>query len=162
MYRARQAGWALRSRVSDRDLAEVRDVLGDRLFALFEATESADRRHGFNVYREVRRAGCDDPDVLTVALIHDCGKAPSAEDGRIRLWHRVVYVALQAAAPSLLGRLAGRPGGLRLLRGHAERGICLAEAQGASPGVLRLMRAMEGRDSEDERVRLLRAADDRA
>jgi len=148
--------------VSIEDIAEARSVLGEDLFPLFLAMEMSDQRHGVDVYREVRRIGCGDPEVLTVALIHDCGKARTAEHGRIHLWHRVLYVALDALAPSLLGRLARRTGGLRLLREHAERGLRLTAAYGASPEVLGLMRAMEDRDTEDERALLLRAADDRA
>jgi hypothetical protein len=108
------------------------------------------------------KAGAQDEDVLTAALIHDCGKAPSAEDGRIRLWHRVAYVALGRATPGLLRRLARRPGGLRLLERHADRSLEMAAAAGADPEVLRLMRAMENGEPGDERVGLLRAADDAA
>ena len=162
LYRARQVTWALRAQVSIEETAEARGVLGEHLFPLFLAMETSDQRHGVDVYREVRRAGCDDPEVLTVALIHDCGKTRTAEDGCIRLWHRVLHVALGAVAAPLLGRLARRPGGLRLLSEHAERGLRLAEAHGASPEVLGLMRAMEDRETEDRRARSLRNADDRA
>lgn len=154
-------GWALRPKVTEEERAETREVLGDRLFALFGSMDGADQRHCIDVYRAARRAGCEDGDALTAALIHDCGKAASAEDGRIRLWHRIAYVALEAVAPGLLRRLARRPGGLRLLHSHGERGLELAAARGASPDVLTLMRGMEG-ESGDERVGLLRAADDAA
>lgn len=162
LYRARQVGWALRPRVTDEERKEARRVLGDRLFALFGAMDGADQRHCLDVYNAARRAGCEDREALTAALIHDCGKAPSVEDGRIRLWHRIIYVALHAAAPSLVQRFAKRPGGLRLLDRHAERGIEIAEAHGATPEVLDLMGGMENDATADERVRLLRAADDAA
>jgi hypothetical protein len=74
----------------------------------------------------------------------------------------VAYVALGRATPGLLRRLARRPGGLRLLERHAERGLEMAAALGAPAEVLRLMRAMEDGDPGDERVGLLRAADDAA
>ncbi len=161
LYRARQAGWALRPRVNDKERAEAREALGDRLFALFEGMDGADQRHCIDVYRAVRGAGCADRDVLTAALIHDCGKAPNAEDGRIRLWHRIAYVALGAVAPGLLRPLLRRPRGLRLLDSHVGRGIEMAAAHGASPDVVALMRGMEG-EGGDERARLLRTADDAA
>ena len=162
LYRARQAGWALRPKVTDAERQEVRSVVGDRLFAVFAAMDGADQRHCLDVYRAARRAGCEDREVLTAALIHDCGKAPSAEDGRIRLWHRVTSVLLEAFAPWLLRRIAHRPGGLRLLDRHAERGVEIAETNGATPEVLDLMRRMEDGTDGDERARLLRAADDAA
>ncbi len=161
LYRAQQVGWALRPKVTEEERAETREVLGEQLFALFGAMDSTDQRHCIDVYRAARRAGCEDSDALTAALIHDCGKAASAEDGRIRLWHRIAYVALEAVAPGLLRRLAGRPGGLRLLHTHVERGMEMAAARGASPDVLALMRGMEG-ESGDERAGLLRAAEDAA
>jgi hypothetical protein len=148
--------------VSIDEITEARGVLGEHLFPLFLAMETSDQRHGVDVYRELRRVACHDPEVLTVALLHDCGKASTAEDGRIRLWHRVLHVALGAVAPPLLGRLARRPGGLRLLSEHAGRGLTLAEAHGASEEVLWLMRAMEDRETKDRRARSLRNADDRA
>lgn len=162
LYRARQVGWALRPRVTYEEHSEAREVLGERLFTLFEGMEGADQRHCFDVYRAARRAGCEDREALMAALVHDCGKAPDDADGRIRLWHRVTYVALGTAAPALLRRLARRPGGLRLLDRHAERGLEMAAALGASPDVLGLMQGMEDGDARDERVRLLRAADDAA
>ena len=161
LYRARQVGWALRPKVTGEERAEAREVLGDRLFPAFEGMDRADQRHCLDVYRAARRTGCEDRDVLTAALIHDCGKAPSTKDGRIRLWHRIAYVALGTVAPGLLRRLLRRPGGLRLLDSHIERGMETAAARGASPDVLELMRGMEG-EGGDERARLLRAADDAA
>ena len=162
LYRARQVGWALRPRVTDVELAAVREVLGDRLYALFCTMEAADQRHCIDVYEAAGKAGCEDRDVLTAALIHDCGKTPSTGDGRIRLWHRIAYVALRASAPALLRRFASRPGGLRLLDRHAERGIEVAAAHGAAPEVLDLMRRMEDGADGDDRIRLLRSADDAA
>jgi hypothetical protein len=64
-------------------------------------------------------------------------------------------------APWLRRRLARRPGGLRLLERHVEHGLEIAQAHGASPGVLTLIRGMEDGAASDERVRLLREADDR-
>lgn len=162
LYRLRQVVWALRPRLTDEERAEAGEVLGERLLPLFKRMDAADQRHCFDVYRAARQAGCQDVDVLTAALIHDCGKAPSAEHGRIRLWHRVTHVALESAAPRLLRRLTRQSGGLQLLESHAERGLKMAESRGARPEVLELMRAMEHGDSDDERVRLLQAADDRA
>jgi len=162
IYRTRQVLWALRPNVTQGEAAEARAFLGDRLFAAFAAMDPADQRHCLDVYKALRALGCADTAALTAALIHDCGKAPDATDGRIRLWHRVGYVALGALAPRLLRRLAGRPGGLRLLDRHVERGVRIAQAHGAPPEVLDLIRGMEDGAEGDPRVRLLREADDRS
>jgi hypothetical protein len=61
----------------------------------------ADRRHGLDVALSLARLGHDDPDLLGAALLHDAGKGD-----RMRLWHRVAGVLLDASAPSLLRRLA--------------------------------------------------------
>jgi len=162
LYRARQMGWALRPRVTGNERSEAREVLGERLFPLFEGMDGPDQRHCFDVYVAARAAGCEDSEVLTAALIHDCGKAPDDIDGRIRLWHRVAYVALDTLAPWLLRRLVRRPGGLRLLGRHAKRGVEMAAALDTPREVLGLMLGMEDGDIQDERVRMLRRADDAA
>lgn len=162
LYRTRQVWWSLRSKVRREEVDEARALLGERLFAAFRAMDPPDQRHCLDVYRAAKGMGCTDQDVLTAALIHDCGKAPDETDGRLRLWHRASYVALLAVAPGLLRRLSRRPGGLRLLNRHAERGIEIARECGASVEVLDLLRRMEGGEDGDGRVRVLREADDRA
>ena len=162
LYRARQVGWALRPNVTDDERAVAREVLGESLSGLFEGMDGPDQRHCFDVYRAALKAGSQDKDVLIAALIHDCGKAQDTVDGRIRLWHRVAYVTLGVSAPGLRRRLVRRRGALRLLDRHAERGLEMAAALGAPAEVLRLMRAMEDGAPGDERVGLLRAADDAA
>lgn len=162
LYRARQVLWALRPHVTADELAEAESLLGAKLFEAFCAMDDGDKRHCIDVFSAARNAGCEDRAVLTAALIHDCGKASSREDGRIRLWHRIAYVALTTLSPGLVARMARRPGGMRLLHQHPERGLEIASALGAPADVLELMRRMEDKGDSDERVRLLQAADDAA
>jgi hypothetical protein len=68
---------------------------------LFRDMPVADRRHGLDVVSRLLAAGHDDPDMLAAALLHDAGKGH-----RMRLWHRVAAVLLDAVAPSALRRLA--------------------------------------------------------
>ena len=154
--------WALRPKLAVHELAEAKSFLGDDLFTAFRAMDDGDKRHCIDVFNAARSAGCEDRAVLTAALIHDCGKASSREDGRIRLWHRIAYVALTTVSPGLVARMARRPGGMRLLHQHSERGLEIASAHGAPADVLELMRRMEDKGDGDERVRLLQAADDAA
>lgn len=118
-----------------------------------------DQRHSLDVYRTLKEQGQRDPDLLTAALLHDAGKGRLA-GASVRLWHRVTYVLLQAGAPWALAGLANGRSGLSALYRHAERGALIAEALGAPPAVVELIRRHDERNSSDEQLRLLRAADD--
>ncbi len=61
---------------------------------LFAAMPVADRRHALDVVGRLIAAGHDDPDLLAAALLHDAAKGH-----RMRLWHRVAGVLLEAMAP---------------------------------------------------------------
>ncbi len=158
LYRARQFLGALRPQLVEAELDEAAAVLGPQLRLLFESMSPRDQRHCLDVYRVLRSHGCEDPEVLAAALLHDCGKGRMG-GRRVRLWHRVAYVLLAAGAPGLLERAASR-GGLAVLHQHAERGAELAAALGAPAGVVELIREHEDRSHGDDRLRLLRAADD--
>lgn len=135
-------------------------MLGTGLMPLFESMSPRDRRHCFDVYQALLAQRGGDANLLTAALLHDAGKGGMAGDD-VRLWHRVTYVILSAGAPWLLRRLAdGGRGGLASLHQHPERGAALAETLGAPADVIELVRRHEERTGGDERLRLLRAADD--
>ena len=101
MHRVAQFVAHVRARVDPDESAFVRRTLPPAAVRLFEAMPVPDRRHGLDVARGLARLGHDDPDVLGAALLHDAGKGE-----RMRLWHRVAGVLLDAIAPSLLRRLA--------------------------------------------------------
>jgi hypothetical protein len=159
LYRTRQFIGALRPRVRRRELQDVEARLGEQLMPLFETMLKRDQRHCIDVYAQLREWGCEDGDVLTAALLHDAGKGSMA-GGRVRLWHRVAYVLLEAGAPQLIRPLARYSRGLRALRDHGRRGAVLAEAFGAPAEVVQLLREMERPGTTDARARLLREADE--
>lgn len=68
---------------------------------LFAQMPVADRRHGLDVARHLLERGHDDRELLAAALLHDAAKGH-----RMRLWHRVGGVLLEAAAPAVLRRIA--------------------------------------------------------
>jgi hypothetical protein len=68
---------------------------------LFREMPVADQRHGLDVAHRLLASGHDDRDLLAAALLHDAGKGH-----RLRLWHRVSGVLLEAVAPGALRRLA--------------------------------------------------------
>ena len=79
----------------------VRRVLPDTAWPLFAAMPVADRRHALDVAARLEAGGAQDLDLLGAALLHDVAKGE-----RMRLWHRVTGVLLQATAPRGLARLA--------------------------------------------------------
>ena len=107
---------------------------------LFAPMPVADRRHGLDVARRLLAAGHDDPDLLAAALLHDVAKGD-----RLRLWHRVVGVLLEAFAPRSLARLASpdprswrHP--LHLYLHHATLSADAARAAGCSERTVAFIR----------------------
>jgi hypothetical protein len=145
--------------VANGERVEAAGLLGERLWPLFESMGERDQRHSLDVMRLLMERGCRDEDTLMAALLHDVGKGRIA-GVKVRLWHRVAYVLLASVSPWTLRRLGKGRGGLGALHQHAERGAVVAEALGATAAVVELIRRHDERDSPDERLRLLRTADD--
>ena len=101
MHRVGQFVAHVRARVDPAEEALVERVLPGPAVALFQGMPVADRRHGLAVAQRLLAAGHDDRDVLAAALLHDAGKGH-----RLRLWHRVAGVLLEAIWPAALRRLA--------------------------------------------------------
>ncbi|MDQ4036262.1 MAG: hypothetical protein M3153_10055 [Chloroflexota bacterium] len=101
MHRVGQFVAHVRARVDPEEVALARRILPSTAIRLFESMPVADRRHGLDVAEKLLRAGHDDTDLLAAALLHDAAKGR-----RLRLWHRVTGVLLEALAPSVLRRLA--------------------------------------------------------
>ena len=100
MHRVGQFVAHVRARVDPAEEAIVDAVLPPAAARLFRGMPVADRRHGLDVVSRLLAAGHDDPDMLAAALLHDAGKGH-----RMRLWHRVAGVLLEAVAPWALRRL---------------------------------------------------------
>jgi hypothetical protein len=101
MHRVEQFFSHVTARVAPDEAALARRVLPDSAWPLFAAMPVADRRHALDVVHRLLAAGWDDPELLAAALLHDAAKGR-----RMRLWHRVSGVLLEAFAPRLLARLA--------------------------------------------------------
>ena len=106
MHRVGQFVAHVRARVDPAEESLVDRVLPVEAARLFRAMPVADRRHGLDVAARLLAAGQDDDDLLAAALLHDAGKGH-----RMRLWHRVAGVVLEAVAPWTLRRLASPDGG---------------------------------------------------
>jgi hypothetical protein len=159
-YRSRQFFTSLRPRVDPVLRDEAYAFLSDGERHLFESMLTRDQQHSLDVYRRLADQH-QDRDLLAAALLHDCGK------GKIALWHRVAYVLLDAASPSVLHRVvvAGDGTGWRqsLYRcvHHPELGAERARSAGSSERTVQLIRGERTEESR-EQLAALHAADDAA
>lgn len=133
MHRVEQFLGHVRASVSPAETATARGLLPESAWPLFAAMPVADRRHALDVVARLMGAGHDDGDLLVAALLHDAAKGH-----RLRLWHRVAGVLLEALAPTQLQRLASpHPRSWRypfhLYLHHADLSAEAAAAGGCSP-----------------------------
>jgi hypothetical protein len=147
------------ARVRPGEAEQARRILPPGARPLFERMPVADRRHAIDVARRLRDAGNDDPDLLAAALLHDAAKGQ-----RMRLWHRVGGVLLEAFAPRLLARLADPdPGSWRhpfhLYLHHAPMSADAALAAGCPPRVAAFIRGTPA-EADAPLAEALRAADE--
>lgn len=141
MYRVSQFCRALAAWVPKRELDLLIEYLIPSQVELFLRMPRSDQRHGLDVFHTLRRKQHHDRDLLTAALLHDVGKS----GGRLRLWHRVLIVLIEAIRPQLLDRLAeDEPHSWRypffVHQHHPELGAELAQAAGCSPATAELIR----------------------
>jgi HD domain len=160
LYRSRQFFGALRPSVDEGRVAAALAPLTAGERSLFESMTMRDQQHCLDVHDALLGQDRTERDLLAAALLHDCGK------GHISVWHRVVFVLLDALSPRLLERLV-RPGdgsgwqqALYRCKHHPELGAELARRAGSSELTIALIRG----DATSARVReplaALEAADD--
>jgi hypothetical protein len=101
VHRVEQFFGHVRASVTPAETAAARAALPEAAWPLFGAMPVADQRHALDVMARLTASGLDDPDLLVAALLHDAAKGH-----RMRLWHRVAGVLLEAVAPAQLARLA--------------------------------------------------------
>lgn len=157
MYRVSQFFRALVAWVPKRELGLLSEYLTLPQAELFQRMPRCDQRHGLDVLYALRTKQHDDHDLLVAALLHDVGKSgnvlsPStssgrrlSKGGRLRLWHRVLIVLIEALRPQLLDRLARQePRSWRypffVHQQHPESGAELAQAAGCSLTTVELIR----------------------
>lgn len=130
----------LTARVDPGEIDRARPLLPDTAWPLFAEMPTADRRHALDVAARLAAAGERDPDLLAAALLHDAAKGH-----RMRLWHRVAGVLLEAVAPRTLARLASADQRswrypFHLYLHHAALSADAALAAGCSPRTAALIR----------------------
>lgn len=107
----------------------------------------ADERHATETARILRQLGADE-EVVVAGILHD-----GAKPANTLLWHRVAGVLLDWVAPRVRSRLALGDSTFARYLDHARRGAELAERDGASSRVVRLIARHHHRpETEDERL----------
>ncbi len=160
MHRVAQFVGHVRARVDPAEEADARAILGARAWPLFAAMPVADRRHALDVVSRLRSGGWEDRDLLAAALLHDAAKGD-----RLRLWHRVAGVLLEAATPSLLERLASPdPRSWRypfhVHLHHGELSAAMAADAGCRPRTVTFIRGEASGPADVQLARALKVADD--
>ena len=175
MYRVSQFCRALVAWVPKQELGLLSEYLTPPQAELFQRMPRCDQRHGLDVFHTLRRKQHHDHDLLTAALLHDVGKSDGvlspSKGGRLRLWHRVLIVLIEALWPKLLAWLAlDEPRSWRypffVHQHHPELGAELAQATGCSPVTVELIRRHQEpsassplRTRQDELLAALQEAD---
>jgi len=137
-------GWASEPAAagnSPQAVSMLRAYLSPAQAELFQRMSASEQRHGLAVLQALERRGHAEAALGQAALLHDAGKI----GGRLRLWHRVTTVLLDALTPGLLRRLAcNQPASWRypffVLLTHAERGAGMATQVGSDAVVSALIR----------------------
>jgi len=111
----------------------------------------ADERHASETARILRSLGADH-EVIVAGLLHDRAKPSDT-----KLWHRVAGVLLSRFAPRVRARLARGDSTFARYLDHARRGARLAQADGASDRVVRLIARHHERPAGADDVLLARA-----
>lgn len=160
MHRVAQFVAHLRARVDPSEEADARRVLGEDAWPLYAEMPLADRRHALDVVARLRAGGWDDRDLLTAALLHDAAKGH-----RMRLWHRVAGVLLEAMSPGLLERIGSddrrswrHP--FHLYLHHDRLSADLAERAGCSPRAVAFLRGSASGPADVQLSHALKVADD--
>jgi hypothetical protein len=160
VHRVRQFAAHIAARVAPEETELAGRVLPPRAYELFKAMPRADRRHALDVVAHLRAAVGDDPELLAAALLHDAAKGH-----RMRLWHRVAGVLLEAFAPRALRRLAvDAPRSWRypfhLYLHHGALSAEAAVAAGCSPRVAGFIRGEPANEADAALLAALAAADE--
>ena len=161
-YRSRQFLEALLNRNIRVPDESLRPHLTPDQIGLFRRMQPSEQAHAFQVLKALVANGQNDPDLLTAALLHDCGKVRAP----LNLVERIVIVLGNRLLPGAAKRWGtGEARGPRrpfvVAAQHPAWGAELAAAAGASGTACGLIRDHQDHSvSGDPLLKALQAVDD--
>jgi len=161
-YRVHQFIRAIFPHLDSSEITWALDHLPPEAGSLFLKQSLSEQRHAVDVAQSLMDEKnsltlSDLQDLLTAALLHDCGKSRV----HIHLWHRVFIVLMQQMPPSIWSRLErshtvfATP--LKTASQHANWGGDLAQKAGLKPLICRMIH--EHHRPRTELGRILESAD---
>lgn len=161
-YRVHQFFKAFFPRIKPSEIKWITDNLSPEACLLFLRQSRSEQRHALDVAQSILTDNyalsySGFHDLLTAALLHDCGKSLVS----IRLWQRVFIVLMQKMPRTIWSRLESGhtvfalP--LKIATQHAAWGACLAQQAGLNPEICLLIR--EHHTPTTELGRILERAD---
>lgn len=141
VYRVWQFWHALTAFPDAGDLVMASEVLSPALMELFLRLQPSEQEHALGIFRRLTASQEKNPDLLAAALLHDVGKSRYP----LHLEERIVIVLAKKLFPKRV-KVWGiaQPYGWRrpfvVAEQHPAWGAEMAEAAGATPGVVRLIR----------------------
>lgn len=161
-YRVHQFAQAFCPHINSSEIKWAVDNLSPEASSLFLKQSRPEQRHALDVAKSLMNhqhdfTTSDFQNLLTAALLHDCGKSVVS----MRLWQRVFIVLMQKMPPTIWSRLEqgstflALP--LKIATKHAIWGEHLARKAGLNPAVCRLIR--EHHSPQTNLGRILERAD---
>ncbi len=158
-HRVRQFLRGASARIGERERSAAAELLGPRLYPLFQQMRRNDQRHGLDVMATLRQLGEQDLVVLQSALLHDAGKVTAP----FTIAERSAAVLLEALSPRFFAGLRRR---LPLLqhrygryRDHAGLGAALILRAGGDRRLAQVIAEHHREDGTLAETRRLRHAD---
>lgn len=144
LHRLRQLKSAIHARIFPEEAQWIRELLNPELSELFFAMDLADQRHCLDTAQSLLRVipGGDDQEeqLLQAALLHDCGKAGAG----LTVYRRGLLVLARSVLGEGVAWFAREGQGWRHILWnhlhHPQLGAALAQARGAHPQVVELIR----------------------
>ena len=143
-YRVHQFTHAFFPHIDSSEIKWAMDNLSPEAYSLFLKQSRSEQRHALDVAQSILKnkqtlSSTDFQNLLTAALLHDCGKSIVS----MRLWYRVFIVLMQKMPPSIWSRVElshtvfSFP--LKISTQHAAWGGDLAQKAGLNPKICLLI-----------------------
>ncbi|SPF50747.1 conserved hypothetical protein [Candidatus Desulfosporosinus infrequens] len=156
-YRLYQFARAFFPQLDFTEIKWAKDTLSTEAYLLFLKQSRSEQRHALDVAQSIMNykntlSSSDFHNLLTAALLHDCGKS----NVTIRLWHRVFIVLMQNMPQPIWSRLEtshtvfSLP--IKISTQHATWGECLAQKAGLNPEICLLIREHHAPNTELGRI----------